>query len=150
MLDTIRQAWGWMGLDPAEVVDRNSFGNVIVRAADGAYWRICPEEWSCEKVARDADEFATLAGSAEFRTDWEMARLVLQASQKLGPLTENRCYCLKIPAVIGGQYEPANMGTISLIELISFSGNMAERIKDLPDGSRIEIKIVPGSPPKLE
>ncbi len=142
MVDTIRKSWGWIGLDPAEVVATNQFGNVIVRAADGAYWRICPEEWSCDKVARDANEFAALSSGEDFRTDWEMARLVEVAREKLGSLSEGRCYCLKLPAVIGGSYEATNIGTISLAELISYSGDMAEQIKEVPDGG-LEIKLVP-------
>lgn len=143
MLDTIRKAWGWVGLDPAEVVATNAFGNVIVRAADGAYWRICPEEGSCRRVARNGQEFAALFGEEEFRTDWEMARLLERAGQQLGPLPEGRCYCLKQPAVIGGRYEVANLGTISLHELIAFSGDMAQQTKDVPDGAPVRIKIVP-------
>ena len=143
MLETIRKAWGWTGLSPAEVVATNAFGNVIVRAADGAYWRICPEELACKQVASNASEFAALYSEEEFRIDWEMTRLVEVARQGLGPLPEGRCYCLKLPAVIGGSYELSNLGTVSLDELISFSGDMAEQIKDLPAGSRVEIKIVP-------
>jgi hypothetical protein len=101
----------WRETDWPEVVATNAFGNVIVRATDGAFWRICPEEWSCEQVARNEDE--------------------------------GRCYCLKQPAVIGGTYEAANLGTISLHELISFSGAMAQQIKDVPDGGPIQIEIVP-------
>lgn len=142
MLDTIREAWGWIGLDPAEVVAENAFGNLIVRAADGTYWRICPEELSCEVVARSAEEFAVLSRGDDFRTDWEMARLVEQARAKLGPLTADRCYCLKLPAVIGGAYDAANMGTISRKELVSFAGDLAEQIKDLPDGAQVQIKII--------
>jgi hypothetical protein len=143
MLHTIREAWGWTGLDPAEVVATNSFGNLIVRAVDGTYWRICPEEWSCDKLARNAEECAALSSDDDFRTDWEMSRLVEQARQKLGPLVEGRCYCLKLPAAIGGHYKLANVGTISLNELIAFSGVMAEQIKDVPDRGQIELKIVP-------
>jgi hypothetical protein len=143
MLDTIRAAWGWIGLDPAEVVATNSFGNVVVRAADGAYWRICPEEWSCKQVARDADEFASVSSEEEFRTDWEMERLVKLARKNLGALREGQCYCLKMPAVIGGSYDVTKIGTISLTELISFSGDMAEQIKDVPDGGEIKIEIIP-------
>jgi hypothetical protein len=142
MLDTIRKAWGWIGLDPAEVVATNAFGNLVVRASDGAYWRICPEELSCEQVAGNAEEFATLSAEEEFRTDWEMARLVELAREKLGPVPAGRCYCLKLPGVIGGKYEPANIGTISLDELISFSGDLADQIKDVPEGGNIQIEIV--------
>jgi hypothetical protein len=143
MLDIVRKAWGWIGLDPAEVVATNAFGNLIVRATDGAYWRICPEDLSCARVADTANAFAAILSGEEFQTDWEMSRLVELARQKLGPLPEGRCYCLKMPAVVGGSYDVANMETISLDELISFSGYFAEQIKDLPDGSQIQIEIVP-------
>ena len=142
MLDTIRQAWGWTGLEPAEVVATNPFGNLIVRATSGAVWRICPEEWSCAVIARDADEFATLSTDDEFRIDWEMSRLVEIARQQLGPVPDGECYCLKHPAVIGGPYEAANFGTITLSELIWFSGYMALQIKDVPDGGEVIIEIV--------
>jgi hypothetical protein len=143
MLDTVRQAWGWIGLDPVEVVATNLFGNLIVRAKDGAFWRICPEELSCKRIAENVDEFATISSGDEFRTDWEMSRLVELARQKLGPLSEGRCYCLKLPAVIGGSYEVSNLGTNSVLELIAFSGDLAEQIKDVPDGGEIQIEIVP-------
>jgi hypothetical protein len=140
MLDTIRKAWGWIGLDPAEVVAANSFGNLIVRANGGAFWRICPEELSCERIAKNVDEFAAISKGDEFQTDWEMSRLVDLARRTLGPLPEGRCYCLKRPAVIGGNYNASNLGTISVVELISFSGDFAEQIKDVPDGGEIEIE----------
>jgi len=142
MLEVIREAWGWIGLEPVEVVATNSFGNLIVRAADGIYWRICPEELSCVPIARDADALAALLSEDEFQSDWEMSRLVELANQTLGPLLKDRCYCLKLPAVIGGSYEAANLGTITLRELISFSGDLAEQVKDVPDGDYIQIEIV--------
>jgi len=141
MLETIRAAWGWIGLDPSKLVAVNAFGNVIVCGTDGSFWRICPEEWSCEVVAENAQQLANLMNDDEFQADWNMIPLVELATQKLGPVPDGRCYCLKIPAVIGGKYEPDNIGTISLEELISFSGDMAAQIKDLPDGAQIEIKI---------
>ena len=53
MLNVIEHAWGWIGLEPAEVVEQNLFGNVVVRATDGEVWRICPEELSCAVIASD-------------------------------------------------------------------------------------------------
>jgi hypothetical protein len=143
MLDIIRNSWGWIGLEPAEVVASNPFGNLIVRAEDCAYWRICPEEWSCVQIAQNVDEFTTLFADDDFRIDWQMSCLVEAAKEKLGPLSAGMCYCLKIPSVIGGSYDAENFGTITLNELIAFSGSMAEQIKDLPDGSQIKIEIGP-------
>jgi hypothetical protein len=140
VLTTIRDAWGWTGLDPEEVVAVNAFGNVLVRAVDGTFWRICPEELSCEVIACDPETYVALQEDARFQADWQMERLVHLASSKLGPLPDGRCYCLKLPGVLGGAYEEHNLGTITLDELIAFSGDLAEQIKDLPDGAQIEIK----------
>jgi hypothetical protein len=140
--DTISAAWGWSGLVPVEIVTVNDYGNVILLAKDGSYWRICPEEWSCEQIANDQNGIAALSRDDDFQLDWRMDRLVELAHENLGPLTEGRCYCLKLPAIIGGKYEADNIGTISLEELIAYSGNMAERIQDVPDGGRIQIELV--------
>ena len=139
MLNTIRDAWGWTGLSPAQVESINSFGNLIVRSADGAFWRICPEELSCEIVAHDAEEFAALWEEDDFQTDWQMEQLVGLARTKLGPLPDGRYYFLKVPAVLGGAYDADNLATITLDELIAFSGDLGEKIKDVPDGAQIEI-----------
>jgi hypothetical protein len=42
LVSEIRDAWGWVGIDPIEVVDENDFENLIVRDADGKFWRVCP------------------------------------------------------------------------------------------------------------
>jgi len=138
VLTTIRESWGWTGLDPAAVTATNAFGNVIVCATDGAYWRIRPEELSCEVVARDDAAFKALWASEAFQVDWQMTRLVELARAALGPVDEQRCYCLKTPAVLGGAYDTANFGTITRQELLAFSGDVAEQIKDVPDGASVK------------
>ena len=142
MIETVRSAWSWIGLDPEEIVANNAFGNVIVRAIDGSYWRICPEELSCEVIARSQIEYERLLDHEEFTADWEMSELVTIARDKLGPLSPGRCYCLKMPAFLGGKYVAENLGTNSRLEVISFSGDIAQQIKDIADGGKAEIKIV--------
>ncbi len=137
-LQAIRDSWGWTGLDPAAVAATNAFGNVLVRAANGAYWRICPEELNCEVVAGNDAEFDALMASEDFQIDWQMTRLVLIAQTSLGPVADDRCYCLKIPAVLGGKYDATNFGTISRRELVAFAGEIAEKIKDVPDGKKVK------------
>ena len=142
MIETIRASWGFTGLDPVHLVDENPFGNVIVGASDGSYWRICPEELSCEPIASSASELDQLRSSAEFDEDWRMGRLVAIAEAKLGTPSADRCFCLKVPAVLGGAYAQHNFGTITRKELLSASGETAEQIKDLPDGAKVRIRVV--------
>ena len=147
MLTTIRNSWGWTGLEPVEIVAANDFGNLVVRAADGAYWRICPEELSARVIARAQREFDALLQNEELRIDWEMRLLVDAAAARLGPVSGDRCYCLKMPAPFGGAYDTDNIGTISRRELIACSGDLARQIKDLPDGTRVELVVAPRPDP---
>lgn len=141
LVEELRDFWGWVGLEPVEVVGENDFGNLMIKAKDGKYWRLCPEDLSCEVVAQNRRELDALSHDQEFLHDWYMRNLVNQAKEKLGPLTEGRKYCLKIPGILGGEYGADNLATISLVELIRFSGYVAKEIKDLPAGARIEFKI---------
>ena len=141
MLLQINKAWGWNNIHAVEVVSINNFGNIIIKENKGAYWRICPEELSCEMIASSESELKTLFMDEDFKVDWEMYKFVQEAKKITGELDLNESYCLKLPAVIGGKYEAQNFGKINLEELIAFSGNMAYQIRDLKDGDRIELEI---------
>ena len=142
ILDEIARAWGWKGARPRAVIMQNGFGNVIFTDDEGRYWRICPEDLSCDVIAADGEGFERVRKSESFAIDWGMQALVDQASAAIGTPTVGRCYCLKIPSVLGGAYALHNIGTIDRAELIAASGHIAEQIKDLPDGAKIRLKIV--------
>jgi hypothetical protein len=142
MLETIGRSWGWTGLCPLSIKAASDFGNIIVESIEHDYWRICPEALSCERVAGNSEELEALWADEGFQHDWRMRRLVAIAASNLGAATAERCYCLKLPAVLGGQYDLSNIGMISRIELIDASGNLARQTRDIPDGQRVRIKII--------
>jgi hypothetical protein len=136
LLNTVRAAWAFAGLVPARVLHLNSFGNLLVEDVAGRVWRICPEELACDALDDQSVEEVIASD------DWKMDSMVVLATEMLGVPGEGRCFCLKIPGVLGGRYDRDNLGTISVEELIAFSGDLAAQIKDLPDGAKIELKIV--------
>ena len=119
----------------------NAFGNLLIQDKDDRFWRICPEELICELVAEDEELFEKLLLDSEFLSDWEMVRFVQVANQNLGTLEAGSCYCLKLPAVVGGTYNPDNFGKVSIVELIETSGKVAQQIQTLPDGAQIQFDI---------
>ena len=141
MIAEINKAWNWKGFNATEIVRTNDFGNVIFKTDKNEYWRICPEEISCRKIAKSESEFKKISSDSEFIEDWEMTNLVNIAKSELGKLKENEKYCLKMSAVIGGEYEKSNLGKISFLELIAFCGDLGFQIKDLKDGQKIELNI---------
>jgi hypothetical protein len=86
LLDEVRSAWGWVGIDPVDLIDDNEFGNLILEDANGQFWRLCPEDLYCEVVASSREELHRLAKDQDFLRDWYMRDLVDQAFQRLGAL----------------------------------------------------------------
>ena len=140
IITEINKAWNWKGFNANEIILTNDFGNVIFKTDNNEYWRICPEEISCEKIAQSELEFDRLLTDTEFIDDWHMLALIKIAKSEIGELEEGQKYCLKMPAVLGGEYEKSNIGKISFTELILFSGDLGFKIKDLQDGQKIELK----------
>jgi len=141
ILETINKEWGWLGISAIEVIDENDFGNLIFRSDNGAYWRILPESPECIKIANNQNEFEKLRTDQDFQLDWQMETLVAKAQGVFGDLEQGRKYCLKIPAILGGEFSKENLGTVSHIEQITISGDIARQIHDLPDGAKIELKL---------
>lgn len=142
LLDAVRSAWGWAGIEPVEVIAENDFGNLILKDVRGHYWRLCPEDLYCEVIAVSREELDRLSTDQDFLGDWTMRALVDQAFQRLGALRPGQKYCLNIPATLGGEYGGGNLGMISFDELIRVSGHIAEQIASLPDGASIELSVV--------
>lgn len=143
ILQEIKDAWGWIGIDPQEIVVENEFGNLIVKDYDDKFWRLCPEDVYCEVVAESIEEYNALIKNEEFLEDWFMSAMVEEAEKALGALEPGQKYHMVIPGILGGEYGGSNVKTAPLHELIRFSGNLGKQIKDLPDGAEIELKVVP-------
>jgi hypothetical protein len=131
-VEEINDAWGWMGLRAVEILGANAFGNLILRDADGSYWRLRPQDLCCEPVADNRAALDALSYNQDFLNDWYMPELVDLAESTLGPLTDDRTYCLKIPSALGGHYGSENLATVPLSELIRFSGEGAQHLEGLP------------------
>ena len=142
IIDAIKESWSWAGIEPAEVVGENDFGNLMIRDVQGRYWRLCPEDVYCKIVAQNHAELDELSTNQDFLADWYMTALVKQAKEKLGTLPQGRKYHLAIPGILNGAYNAENIRTISQFEQIRFSGDIGKQIKKLPDGAKIQLKVV--------
>jgi hypothetical protein len=98
LIDAIRAAWGWTGIEPQEIVGDNDFGNLIVKDVQGRYWRICPEDCYCRVVAHDRAELDRLSADQGFLRDWHMSSLVDQAYAKLGGCPKTASTASRSPA----------------------------------------------------
>lgn len=142
IIAAIKESWGWVGIDPEEVVGENEFGNLMIRDIQGKYWRLCPEDVYCKVVANNRAELDELSHHQAFLADWYMVSLVGLAKEKLGPLQAGRKYHLAVPGILGGKYEAENIRTVPQEEQIRFSGDIGRQIEELPDGAQIKLRVI--------
>ena len=142
IISEIIESWGWVGINPTEIVAENEFGNLIIKDADNKFWRLCPEDVYCEVVAESIDDYNKLINDHEFLNDWNMTVMVNEATEMLGALKEGYKYYMVIPGILNGEYSGTNIQTAPFVEIISLSGNLGKKIKDLPDGAEVKLEVI--------
>lgn len=86
------------------------------------------EAWAGEIVAN----FAVLTGQP-LAHDWQVAHGSLALGQRLVP---------KIPFVLGGEFTVANLRAVESVKGMRFRGDIAQQLRDLPDGAPIELRTI--------
>jgi hypothetical protein len=121
----------------------NRFGDVfIVSDDDGSVQMLDVSIGKLDRVADNRSHFADLLDTDGNANHWLMIPLVDQcrnAGMHPGP---SQCYGFKIPPVLGGNYELANVELTDLAVHYSFLADIYRQTKDLPDGAQIQTVVV--------
>ena len=132
-MKTLREAlkdWSWLrNLDDMEIVRTSCIGDVILRTASG-------EEFILDVVggelrAYDEHEKYLLNGESNLMGRMEQHGLTL---------SPGTCYCLK-PHAIFEVHKPDNVYVGTTSEYVSFLGDFHNRVKDLPDGTKVRFVV---------
>ena len=142
ILKEVIDAWGWVGIEPTEVIEENDFGNLILKDIKGKLWRLCPEDVYCKVIANDIEKYNELVKDDEFNEDWFMVSIVEEAQNRLGPLKDGYKYYLVIPGILGGEYGGANIQSVPFYEVIRYSGDIGRQAQGLPEGAKVNLKVI--------
>lgn len=129
VLETVKQYWGWTGIEPEKLIAENEFANLIIQDTEGRFWRLCPEDLYCDPIADDKDEYNELVTDEEFNQDWFMEVMVHKATEKFGQLEDGKKFHLLEPGALGGKYAVFNIKPIEFERIIKFSGELAHKIQ---------------------
>lgn len=129
ILETVKQYWGWTGIEPEKLIAENEFANLIIQDVEGRFWRLCPEDLYCDPIADDKDEYNELVKDEEFNQDWFMEVMVHKATEKFGQLEDGKKFHLLEPGALGGKYAVFNIKPIEFERIIKFSGELAHKIQ---------------------
>lgn len=134
--------WRWKLPSKYEVLLVNKFGDLFFVFQDGFVYRLDIGIGSLEKIADSRELFWNELSVHDKACDWLMIPLVDRLVKAGKILNKGECYSYRMLPILGGGYGIEDF----LIKGLDFHydafGPIHEKLKDVPDGTKIIIKIV--------
>jgi hypothetical protein len=137
--------WRWLTGPAPQLWLVTKAGDALLRdPSDGSVHFLDTVAGKAERIARDEAEFLALVTSGANADRWLMPAIVDgQAALGMRP-APGECLSFKHPPALGGQLDPDNFETCSILVHFSITGQIHRQIRDLPPGTPItEIKFEP-------
>lgn len=134
--------WLWLISEQTEVLLVTVFGDMfLVGPSDEINW-LDTGAGKLTRVANSVDKFQENLGDEENIANWFMTDLYLALREQNIAVGEDEVYSYKTIPSLGGQYSPDNFEPTNISVHFSMTGQIHEKIKDLPPGTEIgEITI---------
>ena len=136
--------WRWLVHGNFRLLAVNAFGDLFLEALDGDVHRLDVTNATLSPIAASAKDFAAATATPEKKRDWFLEDLARQAAQRGCSPGKGQCIGYKIPVVFKESANaPNNLYVADLYEFVSFMGEIRRQMKDVPDGTKIRLKVVP-------
>jgi len=139
-LDDILSCWQWKLEDIQVVVTISALGDIFLLGEDSAVYWLQTDSGNLTKVAESLGQYEQFLSEEEKVDNWFLPALVEKLLSVGKTLKENEVYSYKKIPVIGGEYSVDNIEPTDMSVHFAFSGQICEQIKDLPDGTKVNIK----------
>jgi len=120
----------------------NRLGDIIVVNEDEtvSFFDVCCGRF--KPIAGSRDDLIRLIDLDDNANAWLAISIVdklVEAGLALRPQT---VYGFKVPPLLGGKYEPENFEVTDISVHYGFLGDLYGQMKDVPDGSKVRVKII--------
>ena len=132
--------WSPILPSPVRVLQTNLFGDAFVVADDGTVHMLERASHSAQLIAWSEEEFWR-----EIEDDsqgWQLRRLADECRLAGKILADGQCYSFTTLPVLGGDYTVENVWIIRWEEWFSFTAEIFQQIRDLPDGATVRLDVV--------
>lgn len=120
----------------------NRFGDMFIVLEDESVSMLDVGTGQLEPLAADRDAFCGKIDQGDNASHWFMIPLVDRLVQNGQVLKKGECYSFTVPPLLGGKYEMENIKICDLYVYYSFMGQIATKAKDVPDGTKVNLKVV--------
>lgn len=140
-IDDILSCWQWKISGMKAVALMTVLGDLFLIAEDDTIHWFQTDEGELTKVANNLQEFEQCLDDEDKVDYWFLPLVVEKLISSGKTLKENEVYSCVKPPIIGGEYTVENIKPISISAHFAYDGWFCEQIKDLPDGTKVNIKV---------
>lgn len=133
-------AWASVLPVAVTVLRTNLFGDVFLADQTGAVHMLERGACSATQITGSEEEFWRKVD--DDTEGWQLRALADACRRASKPLGDGQCYAFTTLPVFGGAYVVENIWVGPWNDWFSFTAEVFEQIKDLPDGAKIKFKIV--------
>ncbi len=138
--------WRWLCPKRMTLVAKNSFADLFLRDESGEIFRLDVAVGKLTKVADSEAQFRELAASREKRKEWFKESAEQAASERGLKPNATQCIGFSVPLVFAESGSSDTPFVVDLYEHVSFLGDLNRQISDLPDGTKVRLRVKPLTP----
>ena len=140
LVDAVNESWGWTGISVTSVRAQSPMGHLVLSDADQQYFYLDPDGMSIIALG-DQKAAQVHLDTEEAKELWFGGELLTKGIELLGEPDAGSVITLKPLSLLEGAYAPENLCILPIEELIRFTGESAEQLKDLPDGAEFRVEV---------
>lgn len=134
--------WIWLIGNDKKPIMISSIGDMFLQDYnDNIYW-LNAGEGLLDFVSSSFNDFKLKLKDDSQVDEWFMIRLVKEIKESGLELSSGKLYGYKKLPIIGGDYIPENFELTDLEVHFSLTGQIHRQIKDLPDGTKVNFKVI--------
>jgi hypothetical protein len=136
--------WRWLVGSQLQLWCITKAGDAFLRdPVDGSVYFLDVLAGKAERIADGESAFEKAVNLPENADRWLMPEIVDGQALLVMKPGKDECLSFKLPPVIGGQIEPDNYETCSVLVHFSLAGQIHQQVKDLPAGTKIsKFKVI--------
>jgi hypothetical protein len=141
-LADLRENWKWLIADMTQVLIISKLGDMFLQGKNEAIYWLDTGAGLLTQIAGSINEFDSLLKEDDNINEWFLPHLIDELEDNGQMLAKNQVYSFVKPPAIGGEYVAGNVKATDISVHFAFTGQIFEQIKDLPNGTKVDIKLV--------
>jgi hypothetical protein len=132
--------WSPILPNPVRVLQTNLFGDAFVLVSDGTVHVLERASHAAQRIASSEEEFCRQI--EDDAHGWQLRRLADHCRLAGKILSDGECYAFTTLPILGGEYTVANIWITHWQEWFSFTADLFQQVKDLPDGATVRLNVI--------